>query len=326
VSTAATGITPGCPIIPWGQAYNTSNVDNTLALDRWYTTATQASTGVKTYTIPSGAFRYFTVGQPIIISGAGAASNKPLITTVVSVSGTILTVADANGTAITSLNVGNANPALAPQDGKINATPAAIAAWPFRPGSPYPTSLIALQDPTQGVSRGIRVVSNNVGDTGYNILATGYDIDGVAMSESINVTANGTGYGKKAWKYITNIALQKSGGGTLAGTVSVGTTDIFGFNLRTDLYEYTNMFWAGSFLTANTGYLAAVTTTASPTTGDVRGTIQVGPVGGGTQATASSADGTRRLALFLSLPQYNILNATNLASNGAVSLYGVTQA
>jgi hypothetical protein len=83
VSTAATGITPGCPIIPWGQAYNTSNVVNTLALDLGYTTATQASTGVKTYTIPSGAFRYFTVGQPIIISGAGAASNKPLITTVV---------------------------------------------------------------------------------------------------------------------------------------------------------------------------------------------------------------------------------------------------
>lgn len=58
-------------------------------------------------------------------------------------------------------------------------------------------------------------------------------------------------------------------------------------------------------------FTAAVTTTATTTTGDVRGTI----------AVPSASDATKRLTIFVTIPPANLASA-----NGAASMYGVTQA
>jgi hypothetical protein len=67
--------------------------------------------------------------------------------------------------------------------------------------------------------------------------------------------------------------------------------------------------------------VADSTSPATQTTGDVRGTIQVGAAGGGA-STAAAPDGTKRLAVFMSVPAYNAINSTNL---NPVTLTGVAQ-
>ena len=318
VSTQGVGASPNIPIAPFGQSMVGANVVKTLALDLGFTTG-NTTAGNKTVVIPAGAFRYFTANQPIIISGAGSIANTPLITFVVSFLGTNLVINDAPGQTVTGAQIGNANPQWGV--GGVNS----VVAWPFRPGSRFASSQMAVNDPTQGITRGLSVTSNNVGDTGYSVKITSYDIDGVPMTETIAVAANTVAYGKKAHKYIVSVALLKSGGGTLVGTVSVGTSDVYGLNIRSDFWEYMNFYVSSNFLSINTGFTAAdYTLPATSTTGDVRGTIQIGTIGPlGAGAAGGPMDGTKRLALFMSLPQYNIYNSDNI---NFVSLYGVTQA
>jgi hypothetical protein len=311
VTAQGAGVSPNIPVLPFGRSLVAGNTVPCLALDFGYTTG-NTTAGLKTITIPVGAYRYFSKGQPILVSGAGASANTPLFTTVVSVSGTTLTVADAAGQTVSGAQIGNAFPSFGPQVGV-----AVPAAWPFRPGSPYASSQISMFDPTQGIARAVSITTGSAGNAGFTAQVVGYDIDGVPMTEVITVPGTATTQnGRKAFKYISAVNLLKAGGGALTGTIAVGTTDIFGFNLRSDFWEYLNIYWAGSFQTTNTPWTAAdVTTPATSTTGDVRGTFNAGSV--------SASDGTKRLAMFMSMPQYNLLNATNLDST---SLYGVTQA
>ena len=126
------------------------------------------------------------------------------------------------------------------------------------------------------------------------------------MSEVIAAPAGATTVnGKKAFKYISSVVPAF----TDANNYSVGTTDIYGFPLRSDFFSDVSINYNSAAITANTGFVAAVTTSpATSSTGDVRGTY----------ALQLAADGSKRL----SIRQF-ILPA-NMGS--FAGLFGVTQA
>lgn len=144
---------------------------------------------------------------------------------------------------------------------------------------------ISAWDPSKAISRAIRYVSGG-NDSGITFTCNGYDLYGYPMSETVTGANIGTATGTKAFKYIASITHT----GSVAGTLTIGTTDVFGLPLRSDVWGDTAILWANAWITAATGYTAAVTTNpATATTGDVRGTYAV-------QGTAS--DGSRRLIVY----------------------------
>lgn len=142
--------------------------------------------------------------------------------------------------------------------------------------------------------------------TGGALLVRGYDIYGYPLTESITLAAGAnTVNGKKAFKIITSVTPQF----TDAHTYSVGTADIFGFGLYTNLFESTFIHWNGAVVTANTGFVAGDTTAATATTGDVRGTY----------AVQSASDGVKRLGLA------DAPTLSAIAVNPTTGLFGVAQ-
>lgn len=140
---------------------------------------------------------------------------------------------------------------------------------------------------------------------------TGYDIYGYPMTQAVTVTAGSTVNSTKAFKYIKSVVLNAADG---THAYSVGTADIIGLPLRSDTFgdiwvNYGASLTASTLLTAATGYVAAVTTAASSTTGDVRGTYAL---------QAASSTGVNRLTIRQSPQPYNVGSITGL--------FGVTQA
>src|SRR5439155_1442266 len=133
--------------------------------------------------------------------------------------------------------------------------------------------------------------------------------------------ANSTVYGKKAFKYIASATLNATDAGH---NYSVGTADCFGFPIRSDLYEYTAMYYNATFL-VNTGWLAGVLTSpATTTTGDVRGTLSIGSLNNaGAGAAGGATNGVRRLTMAVTVPLANLVAGNPMAPQ---TIYGVTQA
>lgn len=142
---------------------------------------------------------------------------------------------------------------------------------------------INIWDPTKALSRNVRITSGG-NDSGISFLVVGYDLYGYPMSEAITGANAGVASGVKAFKYITSITPS----GAAASTVTAGTGDVFGLPIRSDFFPFTRIFWNNAAITAATGFTAAVTTTATTTTGDIRGTYNV----------QSASDGTKRLVIF----------------------------
>ena len=192
--------------------------------------------------------------------------------------------------------------------------------------TPYLLAGAALVfDATEALARGLAVTSNNAADTGWTVKVSGYDLYGVPMSETIAVTAGGTAYGRKAFKFVTSAVPTKSAGAVSTGVMSVSTSDVIGFSMRSDKWEYLNCYWAGAFLTVSNGWLAAdPTNPATSTTGDVRGTLQLSAAGqSGTYATGGASNNVRRLAVFQTLASAALTAAT---PQNPAPLFGVTQA
>jgi len=181
---------------------------------------------------------------------------------------------------------------------------------PLRFGDPINGS-ICFWDPTKAISRAVQIVSGG-NDSGINFTVNGYDLYGFPLSATLaggNVAAVTT---TKAFKYISSVTHT----GSVASTVTVGTSDVIGFPMRSDFFGDLAMVYNNTWVTASTGYVAAVQTNPSTaTTGDVRGTMLVGTGGIGTPT-----NGTIRLQLYLSPPLANMNISTNV--NG---LFGVTQ-
>lgn len=166
---------------------------------------------------------------------------------------------------------------------------------------------ITAYDPSTLLSRTVQLVSGG-NDSGITFTVKGWDIYGFPMTETITGANAGTANGAKAWKYITSVTAS----GSVASTLTIGTNDVFGFPFQVLRFGRSEIAWNNAWITANTGFTAAVTTSpATATTGDVRGTY----------AVQSASDGTKTIQIMVTIPPAN-LNTVN----GAASVYGVTQA
>jgi hypothetical protein len=167
---------------------------------------------------------------------------------------------------------------------------------------------IQLWNPQAVIGRAVSITSGAV-TTAPLFTVSGYDIYGYPMTETIQSAAT-TVNGKKAFKFITSVVPATADG---ANTYSVGTTDIIGLPIRSDNFADVTLAYSASLnpvpISAATGYTAAVTTLATATTGDVRGTYAL-------QVVASS--GANRLYARQTPAPYNV--------GSIVGLYGVTQA
>jgi len=168
---------------------------------------------------------------------------------------------------------------------------------------------IQVWNPQALLGRAVSVTATTVG-TAPVFTVAGYDIYGFPMTENLTAVAASTVSGKKAFKYITSVTPSAADG---ANTFSIGTTDIIGLPIRSDTFGDTVISYSASLnpalIASNTGYVAAVTTLATATTGDVRGTYAL-------QTAAVKA--TNRLVVRQTPALYNV--------GSAVGLFGVTQA
>lgn len=128
------------------------------------------------------------------------------------------------------------------------------------------------------------------GATTRSYTVTGYDYTGQKMSELIpTVAASSTVAGKKAFKQILTIAVD---GGTVAN-VSASTTDVLGIPVSSRGIEYVvAVHYNSAQAVATVTYVAADATTATVSTGDVRGTM----------LPPTATDGAKRLVVLLALP------------------------
>lgn len=311
-SANASGVAVNIPLCPITVALQpTAAVVKVLALDfgnALGTTTTAAATNQTiTLTGPvSGAAvqRYFRPGQFIIVPGAGVAG-AVLITKVVATniaasfgyalaaSGTI-TVATGASTVVTAQAIGTADPLYG-----VSAYPRVTAGVSW------------MLDATQCASRTVTVTAS--GAASGSVLVSGYDVYGQPMSESITIAGTATTTtSKKAFKYISSA--QAIGAGVTTGTLSIGTSNTFGFNMRSDYWEYLTVYAAGVQVSASTGYTAAdQTSPATTTTGDVRGTYTV----------QTAPNGANRYVVFHGQPAFNAYSASNLDPR---SFVGVAQA
>jgi hypothetical protein len=219
----------------------------------------------------------------------------------VPVAATAMTLVSSSGSGIT-VNSSVVNPATGLTVTGLLAIDTAMAPVKFGTST---FEEVACWDPTKAIARNIRITS--VGnDSTATFTVRGYDVYGIAMSETITGANAGIASGAKAFKYIASV----TPAGTLSGSnASVGTGDVFGLPLRADLFPYTRIFWNNAAITASTGFTAAVTTDpATATTGDTRGTY----------AVQSASDGTKRLTVWV--------QPTLSALSSVTGLLGITQA
>lgn len=159
------------------------------------------------------------------------------------------------------------------------------------------------------VPRGVSVDSSGAGDTTQTATFYGYDAYGQHMSEAIALNGTTEVLGQKAFKSVYRIALSAA----CAGNVNAGFTDILGIPVRVLNAVYVQSVKWASTLAADAGTLVAadVTSPATTTTNDVRGTY----------VPSSATDGSKRLVMTIAVPAIGCgPNATR------VGALGVTQA
>lgn len=165
---------------------------------------------------------------------------------------------------------------------------------------------IQLWNPACLLSRALVVTCNNASGVGGTFTINGYDCYGFAMTEQITITPGSalTANGKKAFKYIASVT---PGFTDATYTYAIGTQDVVGFSIRSDTFQAgmdsdVSIMFNNAAITSATGYTAAVLTTPTATTGDVRGTY----------ALQTSSNGTLRLGFTSSPTLANIGSVVGL--------------
>jgi len=153
---------------------------------------------------------------------------------------------------------------------------------------------------TFDVPRAVSIVSSNAGDTTQTATVYGTDLYGIAVTETITFNGTTTVNGKKAFLKVTRVAISAA----LAGNGSVGSTDILGLPFAASSRNYVMTAYNGAQVTTGT-FVGADATTATATTGDVRGTF----------VPASATDGSKRLTAYIYLSN----------TETVTGLYGVAQ-
>ncbi len=134
--------------------------------------------------------------------------------------------------------------------------------------------------------RAVSIVSGTGTLVNRNVTVSGYDYYGQAMTEIIatGTVQSTTVAGKKAFYQISSATIS----GALGATIAIGTTDVIGLPVRVvDLGYLIGLGYANASTRAAMTCVAADTTTATSTTGDVRGTV----------LPASATDGTKRIVV-----------------------------
>lgn len=293
------------PILPSG----TTTPVNVLAMDFGFTTGTTVAASA-TVTVPDST--QFALGEWVLISGAGnSAKTASLFTQVMTApTATTITVSPIPSGSLTGAPIGHAG-----------APGSAWLGTPVSVGPHYTGGLGAFWCPQEGLSRCVSI-TGVVNGLGGAFLVKGYDVYMRSMSETITAGAGvNTVYGQKAFKYIASITPQFAD----AHTYSAGWGDTFGTHFRSLLFEHMDINWGGLVPVIGTGWLAGVTTTATATTGDVRGTVQVGANGNGSALASpvgASANNALRLVIAQRVTPWQGIFSTPLNS---VPLYGVPQ-
>jgi hypothetical protein len=314
-------IAVGVPFLPAGTTVATT----VIALDFGFSTGT---TTANSSTVAVFDNTKFTQGQWIAIGGAGNANQATFFTQV-------QTIGTSNTTTITVSPLPPASTSSAPI-GQSNLFGATLLPVPynFGPGVTSPNSVTAdiqagfvrVHNPLEQLARNVSITLATGGvATAVNFIVYGFDLWHMPMTELITVpatTSATTAYGAKAFKYIAAIVPQSASTG--GNSYGAGIGDVFGMPMRADEWEQTEIYWAGTASANSTGFTAAVTTTpATNTTGDVRGTIQVGADGKGSAVTGTlSANGTSRLAIIQDVGVWNVLFTT---PNNTAPMFGVAQ-
>lgn len=307
-SSSVAGVTTNIPVRQFSGAVNGGAlVTAPIVLDYGFAFGNVTS-GSTTITVADST--QFQVGMPLVIANVGnAGGTAALMCHVATIpSATTITVDATPLATLATAAIGTGN------------------LWgPSPVGFPMPDSHLPyieggpalIMDPRQTIARSVSI-SGVASGTGGNFIVSALDIywQPTTMLITVGAGAN-TANGKKAVKAILSVTPQF----TDAHNYSVGTTDIYGFHVRNDRWEYNNVFWAGAFVTVSTGWLAAVTTTPTNATGDVRGTYATQSASTGT--ISSLAMSGNRLAVFTTIPAYNLLNAQY---NTQQYFYGMTQA
>lgn len=154
----------------------------------------------------------------------------------------------------------------------------------------------------------ITIGAGTIADTAVTV--SGFDYYGQAMSEVIQTgtTQSTTVNGKKAFYRVSQVAVA----GDCGATIAVGTTDILGIPVRVIDAGYVASVGWNNTLARNAGtFVAAVTSAATTTSGDVRGTY----------VPSTVPDGIKRLVMGILLPAIAV--GPNATRTGAL---GVTQA
>lgn len=173
---------------------------------------------------------------------------------------------------------------------------------------------IAIWNPAAGTGRCISITTSSSGDGGsWSIY--GRDMYGYPMTENVSVTgSSATVTSKKAFKYIS--AIKASTTITSTGII-VGVSDTYGLPVRAD---YTGLdltiriTTTSSLVAANSSgpITVADTTTATATTGDVRGTY----------ASTGASDGSKRFQFVQHITANQVAGVT---AASAATVFGVTQ-
>jgi hypothetical protein len=160
------------------------------------------------------------------------------------------------------------------------------------------------------VPRAVATTTGAGTPTTRNVTISGFDVYGQPMSEVIatGTVQSTTVNGKKAFFQISSITIS----GSPVVTVAVGTTDILGAPVRITNAGYIARAGWDNTLAEDAGtFVAAVTTAATTTSGDVRGTY----------VPSSAPDGSKRLVVGVLLPAIAV--GPQATRTGAL---GVTQA
>lgn len=317
-SAGAASIAVGVPLIPAG----TTVAVNVIALDFGFTTGTTIANS-STVAVPDTSL--FTLGQWIIIGNVGnAAGTLSLATQIQSTSGTALiyispVAATALGAPIGQSNLYGATLLPPPtQFGPGTVTPTAHS-------KNVPSGCTKVHNPRELLARNVAVWMASGAVTTAQVLVSGYDVWGQAMTELITINSSSgvtTAWGKKAFKYIASAVSQTNV--STAGACAIGIGDTFGLPLRSDENQLLTV-WAGNTAVPNSvGWTAAVTTGATNTSGDIRGTFQLTGNGASTPITAvCTTNNVNRLCVIQTLGVWNVVQTT---PNNLTPMFGTTQA
>lgn len=165
---------------------------------------------------------------------------------------------------------------------------------------------------TLSVPRCVALVSSNAGDTTQVATVAGTDFYGISLTSATSLNGVTAVDSLKAFKTVTSVTLSAS----LAGNLTLGTSDIFGLPYYAANQDGLIVSWAGFPATSGTFVKGDATTPATSATGDVRGTF----------APASASDGTKRLAFQVTPSVLPNPSTGPMAVDNITLLYGVPEA